>query len=105
MATIRSSLPHEERTAQEPRENRLEPVILSHIREVNDNVRLLRLNAVDPNHTIKVSFLRSLIAVYLRNFPTTQILINTSKVSARPMARYLHPESSSSGRLYYHVYA
>ncbi|KAK0248039.1 hypothetical protein LTR01_000701 [Friedmanniomyces endolithicus] len=53
MATIRSSIPHEDRTATEPRENRLEPVVLSHIREVNDNVRLLRLNAIDPNHTIK----------------------------------------------------
>lgn len=54
MATIRSSIPHEDRTAAEPRENRIEPVILSHIRHVNDTVRLLRLNAVDPNHTIKV---------------------------------------------------
>jgi hypothetical protein len=57
MATIRSSLPHEERTAAEPRENRLEPVILSNIREVNNSIRLLRLNAVDPNHTIKVRLL------------------------------------------------
>ena len=54
MATIRSSVPHEDRTAAEPRENRLEPVILSHIREINATVRLLRLSAVDPNHTIKV---------------------------------------------------
>ncbi|KAK5676216.1 hypothetical protein LTS10_011028 [Elasticomyces elasticus] len=55
MATIRSSIPHEDRTATEPRENRLEPVILSHIREVNPTVRLLRLNPVDPGHTIKFS--------------------------------------------------
>jgi hypothetical protein len=54
MATIRSSLPHEERTAAEPRENQLEPVVLSNIREVNESIRLLRLNAVDPTHTIKV---------------------------------------------------
>ncbi|MGG6499362.1 UNVERIFIED_CONTAM: hypothetical protein NY603_41225, partial [Bacteroidetes bacterium 56_B9] len=54
MATIRSSAPHEERTATEPRENKIEPVILANIREVNDSVRLLRLNAVDPNHTIRV---------------------------------------------------
>ena len=58
VATIRSSIPHEDRTATEPRENRLEPVILSHIREVNEHVRLLRLNAVDPNHTIKVRLLQ-----------------------------------------------
>ncbi|KAI6839494.1 hypothetical protein KC340_g1147 [Hortaea werneckii] len=53
MATVRSSLPHEDRTAAEPRESRLEPVVLSNIRQVNENIRLLRLNAVDPNHTIK----------------------------------------------------
>lgn len=54
MATVRSSLPHEDRTAAEPRESRLEPVVLSNIRQVNENIRLLRLNAADPNHTIKV---------------------------------------------------
>lgn len=55
MATVRSSLPHEDRTAAEPRESRLEPVVLSNVRQVNENIRLLRLNAADPNHTIKVS--------------------------------------------------
>ena len=54
MATVRSSLPHEQRTAAQPRENRVEPVILSHIREVNEDIRLLRLSAVDPGHSIKV---------------------------------------------------
>ncbi|CAK4031626.1 oxidoreductase NAD-binding domain-containing 1 [Lecanosticta acicola] len=53
MATIRSSLPHVERTAAEPREDDVEPVVLANVREVNDTVRLLRLNALDPNHTIK----------------------------------------------------
>ncbi|KAK3068370.1 hypothetical protein LTR53_014121 [Teratosphaeriaceae sp. CCFEE 6253] len=52
MATVRSSIPHEARTAAEPREPRLEPVILSQIRDVNPSVRLLRFNAVDPSHTI-----------------------------------------------------
>lgn len=55
MATVRSSLPHEDRTAQQPRENRLEPVVLSHIRQINESIRTLRLKAVDPTHTIKVS--------------------------------------------------
>lgn len=54
MATVHDSLPHEERTATEPRESQLEPVILSQIREVNENIRLLRLQAVDHNRTIKV---------------------------------------------------
>lgn len=59
MATVRSSLPHTERTASEPRENTLEPVILANVREVNESIRLFRLNAVDQNHTIKVSTSRS----------------------------------------------
>ena len=54
MATVRASLSHEERTAQEPREQRIEPVILSRIDPVNDTIRLLRLSSVDRNHTLKV---------------------------------------------------
>jgi hypothetical protein len=54
MATIRSSLSHEERTAQEPREARLEPVTVSRIDTVNDTIRLIRLSAMKPDHTLKV---------------------------------------------------
>lgn len=54
MATVRSSLSHEERTAQEPREARLEPVTVSRIDPVNDTIRLIRLSAMKPNHTLKV---------------------------------------------------
>ena len=55
MATVRSTLPHEERTAAEPRENQVEPVVLAKITEINDSIRLLRLNTLDPNHIIRVS--------------------------------------------------
>lgn len=54
MATIRSSLPHEDRTSSEPREKALEAVVLSNIRQINDNIKLLRLSTYNPNHTIKV---------------------------------------------------
>jgi hypothetical protein len=54
MATIRSSLSHEERTAQEPREARLEPVTVSRIDAVNGTIRLIRLSAMKPGHTLKV---------------------------------------------------
>jgi hypothetical protein len=37
------SIPHELRTAAEPRQNRLHPVRLSHIEQVNPSVRLLQL--------------------------------------------------------------
>jgi hypothetical protein len=54
MATIRSSLSHEERTAQEPREARLEPVTVSRIDTVNKTIRLIRLSAMKPDHSLKV---------------------------------------------------
>ncbi|KAK6430199.1 hypothetical protein LTR95_013649 [Oleoguttula sp. CCFEE 5521] len=53
MATVRSSIPHEDRTAHEPRGNRIEPVILTSIEEVNPTIRLLRLTPSSPTHTIK----------------------------------------------------
>ncbi|KAI5210413.1 hypothetical protein E4T39_00139 [Aureobasidium subglaciale] len=53
MATVRSSLSHEERTAQEPREARLEPVTVSRIDAVNDTIRLIRLSAMKPDHKLK----------------------------------------------------
>lgn len=54
MATVRSSLSHEERTAREPREARLEPVTVSRIDAVNDTIRLIRLSAMKPGHALKV---------------------------------------------------
>ncbi|KAK6437265.1 hypothetical protein LTR95_006547 [Oleoguttula sp. CCFEE 5521] len=53
MATVRSSIPHEDRTAHEPRGNRIEPVILTSIEEVNPTIRLLRLTPSNPTHIIK----------------------------------------------------
>ena len=38
-----SSLPHEERTAAEPREHGIHKVILDRIEEINTNIRLLKL--------------------------------------------------------------
>jgi hypothetical protein len=54
MATVASSPSHEERTAQEPRAPRLEPVTLTKIDHVNDTIRLLRLSAMNPHHVLKV---------------------------------------------------
>lgn len=55
MATVSSGISHEERTAQEPRRDALEPVRLSQIKSVNESIRLLRLSAADPKHTLKVA--------------------------------------------------
>jgi hypothetical protein len=69
MATVRSSLSHEERTAQEPREARLEPVTVSRIDTVNDTIRLIRLSAMKPGHTLKVHIPTS-IDLYVNPQPT-----------------------------------
>ena len=47
------SIPHELRTAAEPRQNRLYPVHLSHVEQINRSVRLLQLAI---NHNDNVSF-------------------------------------------------
>lgn len=52
MATISNSIPHEQRTAYEPREPAIEQVTLAQIREVNEAVRVLRLDTVDPQRAI-----------------------------------------------------
>lgn len=55
MATIvHDSVPHEDRTAAQPRQNRIEPVTITHIRDINSSTRVLRLSPQDPNHTINV---------------------------------------------------
>ena len=41
--SITTSVPHEERTAAEPREHGMHRVILDRIEEVNTNIRLLKL--------------------------------------------------------------
>jgi len=65
MATVRSSLSHEERTAQEPREARLEPVTVSRIDAVNDTIRLIRLSAMKSDHPLKVHNFHCPLVYYL----------------------------------------
>lgn len=106
MATVRSSLSHEERTAQEPREARLEPVTVSRIDAVNDTIRLIRLSAMNPNHALKVHILPLPLS---DNFVTqTHQRSNwhhQSKVPPRPMARRLHPLLVKGRRLHHNLHA
>lgn len=57
MATERARLPHEERTADEPRDPNLHTVILKQIQEVNSNIRLFTLSAKDQVAGIPVRLL------------------------------------------------
>ncbi|CAL5874577.1 uncharacterized protein PFLUO_LOCUS8874 [Penicillium psychrofluorescens] len=49
MSSREDSIPHELRTAAEPRQNRRYPVHLSHVEQVNQSVRLLQL-AINHNN-------------------------------------------------------
>jgi hypothetical protein len=56
MTTERSKLPHEDRTAKEPRTGELHPVILDQIDTVNDTIRLFRLEVKHKERGVKVRF-------------------------------------------------
>jgi hypothetical protein len=46
------SIPHELRTAAEPRQNRLYPVHLSHVEQVNPFIRLLQFTIPDQENSV-----------------------------------------------------
>ena len=54
MATERARLPHEERTADEPRDPNLHTVILQQIKQLNSNIKLFTLSAKDTTQGISV---------------------------------------------------
>jgi hypothetical protein len=47
-------IPHEDRTAAEPRDEALYPVILHEIRDVNNDIKLFRLRIKDRERGVKV---------------------------------------------------
>lgn len=65
------SIPHELRTAAEPRQNRLHPVRLSHIEQVNPSVRLLQFALPPPENNVWFSFLIHCLFGYV---PISRIL-------------------------------
>lgn len=55
------SIPHELRTAAEPRQNRLYPVRLSHVEQINSSIRLLQLAIPQENYVcLRLSICNSL---------------------------------------------
>jgi hypothetical protein len=75
------SIPHELRTAAEPRQNRLHPVRLSHIEQINPSVRLLQF-ALPPQEN-NVWFYFSFLACYLFIYicPYLPYLVNQARLS------------------------
>ena len=56
MTTEKGRLPHEDRTATEPRSRELHPVILEKVETVNDVIRLFKLKVKDEKKGVKVCF-------------------------------------------------
>lgn len=54
MATVSSSTSHEERTAAQPRQANIEPVIVGKIDEVNPTIRKIRLQSTVPGQPLQV---------------------------------------------------
>jgi hypothetical protein len=57
MAIKKAQLPHEDRTAAEPRSKELHPVILDKVKTVNDGIRLFKLKVKDKKGGVKVCLL------------------------------------------------
>lgn len=96
MASVHDSIPHEIRTASEPRENVLEPVVVTNVREVNESIRLFRLNAADPNHTIKAS----ISSVKIKTPANEERIV----VLTGSMARHFYTRPPKGWRLYHYVH-
>lgn len=54
MATERARLPHEERTADEPRDPNVHTIILQRVDQLNRNIKLFTLSAKDQTRGIPV---------------------------------------------------
>lgn len=54
MSTGKDYLPHEDRTAQEPRGDRLHPVTVGKITQINDDIKIFRLDIEDEENGIEV---------------------------------------------------
>ncbi len=54
-----ASVPHEERTAAEPREHGMHKVILDKIEEINTNIRLLKLRMLNGDEQLQACSLNN----------------------------------------------
>jgi hypothetical protein len=88
MTTERTKLPHEDRTAREPRNGELHPVILDHIETVNDTIRLFRLGIKDKERGVKVGF--PSFELFLNFTSETQVLSFSIYVLSPPCL-HVHP--------------
>jgi hypothetical protein len=70
MTTERTKLPHEDRTARQPRSGELHPVILDAVETVNDSIRLFKLRIKNEERGIKVR--------PRNHFPNQQVVVFSS---------------------------
>ncbi len=92
-----TSVPHEERTAAEPREHGMHKVILDRIKEVNTNIRLLRLKMHHGDEQLQACNLND----HMKFVLTSNLC---SVVPAGAMARCICSWYSAGWRLYDYLY-
>ena len=92
-----TSVPHEERTAAEPREHGMHKVILDRIEEVNPNIRLLQLRMHEGDEQLQACNLNNHMKLVL----TSNLC---SVVPPRAMARCIRSWCSAGRRLYDYLY-
>ena len=92
-----TSVPHEERTAAEPREHGMHKFILDRIEEVNTNIRLLKLRMQNGDDQLQACNLKNRMELVL-----TYNLC--SVVPPRAMARCIRSWHSAGRRLYDYLY-
>lgn len=84
MSTDHDSIPHQERTAAEPRASKLRNVVVSEIRKVNDNIRRFILSIEDKEAGIEVRLeckqKRDGLLIYCSSFFQVNGLMYTSQV-------------------------
>lgn len=109
--TKTKSIPHEERTATEPRQNRLYTVRLSNIEKINPSVRLLHLT-IPPNESEGEADVEDEEVVLPSRSTHTRTPadktvppIPTPHIPPRPMVRRTYPIRLQSGRVQHHLHA
>lgn len=98
------SIPHELRTAAEPRQNRLHPVRLSHIEQVNPSVRLLQFALPPQENNVWVYFPFSSVASLYMSLSPVSFTSSPPATPGENNRRWIHmPRTANSSNHTWHL--
>jgi hypothetical protein len=107
MTPRKDSIPHETRTAAEPRQNKLYTVRLAHVEQINPSVRLLRLALPQeaPSDETAVRYLPLFMRLRLLTLTVRQPIPRNILLPPRTMARRPRPLHPASRRFHHNLHA